>query len=151
MPRPCGSTATGPTPAGAAMSGWKAAGRGRPSITAPMCRPTGSGSAAATSTSRATGAADGRARGSLQFLDQLVDHHPAGRGPGRVLGHQFAVRAVNLEMRDGIHPVLLGDGGFPVDALHIGAVDVDLHDGNVLALLVQGQQGLIVGLAGAAI
>src|SRR5882757_3256049 len=136
MPRPCGSTATGPTPAGAAMSGWKAAGRGRPSITAPMCRPTGSGSAAATSTCRATGAADGRARGSFQFLDPLVDHQPGGRGPGRVLGDQLAVRAVDLEMRDGIHPVLLGDGGLPVDSRHAGTVDVDLHDGNVVALLV---------------
>ena len=41
----------------------------------------------------------------------------------------------------------MGDGGFPIDALHADAVDIDLHDNDVVALGVENFEGLGVGAA----
>lgn len=67
------------------------------------------------------------------FLEPGLDF-----GAGAVsLGDEFALGVVDFEMRDRFERVLLGDGGFPVDAFGAGAVDINFHNGEVVAFGVE--------------
>ena len=73
----------------------------------------------------------------LNLVGSALDHAADDIARFLTLGLQFSVRPVDLEMRHRADAVLLRDWRGPVDLLHVGTIDIDLHDHDIVARRMQ--------------